>query len=255
MDHTISRPEDLVQVPNPRLLPSWAGHASVRLPPPPEACGLFDTIALPEGLLRAVPGRQLQFQAGRYCAREALRALGETGVDVPRAASGAPVWPAGITGSITHTDEFASAAVARVSDARALGIDTERVVSAERAAGISRVVATPEELANVRAAGYGWCEALTLVFSAKEATFKCLHPLVGRLFGFHTVRIVEVDRRARAFEAVLVTSLGQAYPSGTRLKGRFEIDDPWVHTAVVVPPDRHARRPAQETVCGAIIGS
>jgi enterobactin synthetase component D len=146
-----------------------------------------------------------------------------------------PVWPAGVTGSITHTDTFVSAVVARTRDVLSLGIDTERIISAERARTVSPAVAWPCELAQARRAGWGRLEALTLVFSAKESIFKCLYPLIGRFFEFHDVRIVGVDAESRTFVAQVVKTLAADFPAGRELTGRFEFRAGSVHTCVTVP--------------------
>src|SRR5690242_8343874 len=65
---------------------------------------------------RAAPERQLEFRAGRHCARLAMGLLGAAG-PVLRAPDRSPVWPSGIVGSIAHTRTrnrgFCGAAVAR----------------------------------------------------------------------------------------------------------------------------------------------
>jgi enterobactin synthetase component D len=153
---------------------------------------------------------------------------------LPRASDGSPVWPEGFTGSITHTDDFVSAAAARTSDAAAIGIDTERIISLERAREVARSVAWASELSHARQAGCDRSEALTLVFSAKESIFKCLHAAVSGFFGFHDVRIVRVDARTRRFSARIVKSLSDGLPADTMLEGRFEIDGPRVHTGIAL---------------------
>src|SRR5688500_17157468 len=92
-------------------------------------------IDLEPTLERAVTRRQMQFRAGRYCAMKAMEALDPqfAGHHVRRGATGAPVWPLGLAGSITHTDDFASAVVASTATAVSLGIDTERVMSDQQA--------------------------------------------------------------------------------------------------------------------------
>src|SRR3954463_4766449 len=50
--------------------------------------------------------------AARIVARELLAQFGYVSVALPKAPSGAPVWPAGIAGSLAHDDEIAVAAVA-----------------------------------------------------------------------------------------------------------------------------------------------
>jgi len=151
-----------------------------------------------------------------------------------RGPAGAPLWPDGVICSITHTDDFASAAVARTSDALAVGIDSEGIMSEARARSVMMAVAWPSEVAHARAAGCTRLEALTLVFSAKETLFKCLHPLVGRMFGFHDIRIVAVDAVASAFYARPVGSLSPRFHSGTSLEGRFAFDEQQVHTGMLI---------------------
>src|SRR5215469_17508082 len=54
-----------------------------------------------------------QFAAGRLCARRALEALGIAGFSLLTAPDRRPLWPAGVTGSITHTAGYAAAVVGR----------------------------------------------------------------------------------------------------------------------------------------------
>jgi enterobactin synthetase component D len=225
-------------VPNPAVVPATARQFSIAIDllNVADAGQLLSEVALPGELARAVPMRKLHFRAGRFCALQALRGLDprSAAASLPRTARGVPAWPAGRTGSITHTDGFVSAAVARSSDVTAIGIDTERVMTAARASQVAAVVASSSELTDVRRAGCDRLEALTLVFSAKETVFKCLYGTVERFFDFHDVRIAEADARAGTFIARVVNALSSAFPAGTTFEGRFEIDSPWVHTGMVL---------------------
>src|SRR6185503_18375584 len=99
-------------------------------------------IPLPLELKEAVPKRQAQFRAGRYCAMLAIQALhGGSPMLVGRDANGAPLWPEGVVGSITHTDDVAAAAVASAADVLSLGIDTERIMSESQARELNGTVA------------------------------------------------------------------------------------------------------------------
>ena len=208
-------------------------------PLPPE----IEAIPLAPGLERAVPRRQMQFRAGRYCAMQALAALDARFALKPidRAATGAPVWPKGVAGSITHTDDYAAAAVAWTTSIASLGIDTERVMSSQQAHDVASLVASATELRYCAAAGIPPLEALTLVFSAKESAFKCLHPLVGRMFEFGDVRLMRVDAAVRAFQLTIVTDLSDALLSGTLLEGRFSIDRAHIHTGILLEASAHVR--------------
>ena len=194
----------------------------------------FDGIPVPAELGGATPARRVQFLAGRFCAMEALRRLDPHGprATVGRSERGAPVWPSGVVGSITHTDGFVSAAVARADEVRSLGIDSEGIVTREQAQSVSTHVSWPSELAHARQAGLDRLQSLTLVFSAKEAIFKCLYPLIGAMFYYHDVRMVGIDAKARLFRARLVKTLSPAFPADMLVEGRFDLSESRVHTGM-----------------------
>jgi enterobactin synthetase component D len=202
-----------------------------------QAAESFGAIDVPPHVQGAVPGRQLQYRAGRFCALEALRTLAPgRQFDVPaRGPGGQPVWPDGFTGSVTHTAGFASAAVARTDGTAAIGIDTEEILSTAASREIAPAVALPGEIAAARRAGCDRLTALTLVFSAKEAIFKCLYSSVGRLFDFHDIRFLDADPAGRLFRARVVGDLGRSLPAGLILEGRFDIEAPLVHTGMILP--------------------
>lgn len=141
----------------------------------------------------AVPKRVHDFAGGRACARNALAQLGFKGVALPVGAGRAPVWPPGITGSITHTDGFCAAVAAATTAIRALGLDVEAADSVRP--HLWRRICNPEELAILQAADPAAAiAAATLIFSAKEAFYKCQHFLTGQWLGFNDVSIsIEAD--------------------------------------------------------------
>ena len=77
---------------------------------------------------------------------------------------------------------------------------------------------------------------VTLLFSAKEAIFKCLYPVVGRRFYYEDARITSADLATGCFVAQLMTTLAPGFERGAILRGRFEIDDVRVHTGVWLEP-------------------
>ncbi|MGH8149329.1 MAG: 4'-phosphopantetheinyl transferase family protein [Steroidobacteraceae bacterium] len=141
---------------------------------------------------RAVPKRVGEFAAGRACARRALADLRITGFALGVGPDREPLWPPGVTGSITHTRGFCGAAVARHAATAGLGIDAERRDALHRR--LWRRIATPGEL--------DWLEGLppqlaldmaSVLFSAKEAFFKCQFPVTREWLNFTDVR-VSVER-------------------------------------------------------------
>ena len=139
-------------------------------------------------LARAVPKRVHEFAGGRACARAALAQLGFSGAALPVGPERAPVWPSGTTGSITHTAGFCAAVVAATTDIRALGLDVELLDSVKP--HLWRRICTPEELAGLQSCDpEAATAAATLIFSAKEAFYKCQHFLTGQWLGFSDVTI------------------------------------------------------------------
>src|SRR5260370_38373827 len=73
----------------------------------------------------AAQKRRREFAAVRACARRALTSAGFEPGPVPRGSSGAPVWPPGVVGSMTHCDGYRACAIGRADAYAAIGIDAE----------------------------------------------------------------------------------------------------------------------------------
>ena len=182
---------------------------------------------LPQALLRATPKRQREFLAGRWCAEEALRCLGAGSTHVAMAANRAPIWPAGVVGSITHGGDFAAAAVAWAKDIAGLGIDSEQIIDPAAARDIADICMVDESMLFKATDGRSFCEFCTFVFSAKEAVFKCLFPLTQKFLEFSDVRITSLDWNRRIFAWTTV--------SGHIGMGQLSHADGFVHTSVELP--------------------
>lgn len=126
--------------------------------------------------------RDSQFAAGRRLVAELV---GGPHVDVPRGARGAPMWPTGVVGSITHTRRYAAVAVAASVDAVSIGIDAEPIMPL--AAETIAVVTNSAELVRITPA----CGELAglVAFVAKEAVFKAWWPVHGRELDFSEVAL------------------------------------------------------------------
>jgi 4'-phosphopantetheinyl transferase EntD len=131
-----------------------------------------------------------QSGAARIVARGLLGALGYTDAAIPKSGSGAPVWPAGVIGSMAHDEDVAVAAVARAGRFAGLGIDVEP--AAPLPPGVSGLIATPAER---RCYGADVIES-RILFSIKEAVYKALNPLDGVFLDFQDVDVDLAARRA-----------------------------------------------------------
>jgi 4'-phosphopantetheinyl transferase EntD len=166
------------------LFPPCAVAAELRAPGDP-------ALLLPEEatfLGRAVPKRVREFAAGRLCARRALAEFGIGDFPLRVADDRQALWPHSMVGSITHTAGLCAAVVAERVRISALGLDTEVVghVNPE----IWPRICVPGELAWIDSLpAASQAAAVTLVFSAKEAFYKCQYPLTREPLGFHDVRV------------------------------------------------------------------
>lgn len=174
---------------------------------------------------RAVDKRVNQFTAGRVCARRALARLGvDARTPILQGEDRAPIWPDGFVGSITHTDSWCAAAVARASEVRAVGIDLEPATPLKES--VVNRTCTPIErqwLAEVSDSGL----MAKVVFSAKEAFYKCQYPLTRAPLGFHAVALHLSDG---LFEAVFQQDVAD-FRRGDSISGRYLIEDGVVATA------------------------
>ncbi|MGH8217527.1 MAG: 4'-phosphopantetheinyl transferase family protein [Steroidobacteraceae bacterium] len=157
---------------------------------------------------RAVPKRVNEFAAGRACARRALAELGVPDFILRVGPDREPLWPPGIAGSITHTDEYCAAAAARTTRFAAIGLDAERRDAVHPR--LWRQIATSEEIVWLESLAPDQAQAMgTLIFSAKEAFYKCQFALTREWLNFSDVTLtVEADgfqilpRRRLALEAL-----------------------------------------------------
>lgn len=139
-------------------------------------------------LQKAVRQRIEEFAAGRQCARLLLREFGIEDCAIEVGVHRQPVWPEGLVGSITHTLGFCAAVAARRSLLRSVGIDTE--IAASVKPELWRGICTPAETTWLRSLPQSEQDsAATLIFSAKEAFYKCQFGLTQQRLGFHDVSI------------------------------------------------------------------
>lgn len=189
-----------------------------------DAARVFDSraAALPPPLADVSERVRQEYLVGRHCAARALAQLGSPQLTVGRAADGSPQWPDGIVGSITHTRDVAWAVAAKADAFLGVGIDAEPVMSGFRARLVESRITTARELASVTNCVGGDDEtALTLVFCAKEACFKCLYPHVRRVFDFLDVAVGDVDAQTGRITVTLRTSLSAGLRAGMRVHGQY----------------------------------
>lgn len=181
---------------------------------------------------RAVPRRQREFAGGRAAVRRALALMGQPPVAVPVGPGRAPVWPAGVVGSLTHTGPVCLAAVAPAPGFHAIGIDAEP--DAPMLADLLPAVCRAEERAWLTARSDG-LRLARAVFAAKEAAFKAQFPLTGAWLAF-TEALVTLDFAAGSFTLRFCRPTGP-FAEGAELPGRFAFRGGLVLAAVAIARD------------------
>lgn len=219
------------------ILPAAVASAEVFRDPPGAAL-----LPLEEPIVaKASDKRRREFTTGRECARIALGKLGVAPAAILAGERGAPVWPRGIVGSITHCDGYRGAAVAHASDVTAIGLDAEPNGPLPR--GVLEVVSLADERARLAALAAGaplepsgdrppvcWDR---LLFSAKESVYKAWFPLTGSWLGFEDADVT-IDPDG-TFTARLVKPPPGAAPPLSGFAGRWLARAGLVLTAIVVP--------------------
>jgi len=183
---------------------------------------------------RAVPKRVQEFTAGRVCARRALAELGIERFSLLPMASGQPAWPAHIVGSITHTNGYAAAVVARSTVVRSLGVDTE--VAAAVHADLWSHLFSEQEIAKLHS--LAWSAGAAVMFAAKEAFYKCQFPLTSEWVNFHDaeVQFIERGKYGGVFELLPRRALQISQQCPGPLIGRFRIHGLWVTGGMALFP-------------------
>lgn len=175
---------------------------------------------------RAAPKRVAEFAASRACARRALAELGVPGFVLLVGPDREPLWPPGMAGSITHAAGFCGVVAAQIGTVRSLGLDVERRDAVQQR--LWRQIATSEELAWLASLSPDSAiERATLIFSAKEAFYKCQFPLTREWLSFSDV---SVSVHGETFEILPRRMLALEAIAQAPWTGRFTLTDSLVLT-------------------------
>ncbi len=196
-----------------------------------------ESVLLPaerESIARAVGKRRSEFTTVRACARVALARLGIAAVPILPGLRGAPTWPEGVVGSMTHCAGYRAAAVAWRRHVASIGIDAEPHEPLPD--GVDRLVIRDEERRRVRdytdqAPDIHWDR---LIFSAKESVYKAWFPLTQRWLGFEEASVT-FDPSTCRFEAELLVPGPEI--DGVALStfaGQFLVDRGLIVTSIVL---------------------
>jgi 4'-phosphopantetheinyl transferase EntD len=183
---------------------------------------------------KAVDKRRREYATVRNCARLAMADLGLPPVPLLTGERGAPRWPDGVVGSMTHCAGYRAAVVALSSTVHTVGIDAEPHDTLPE--GVENAIALDEEramLTRLAAAdpGIHWDRML---FCAKEAVYKAWFPLTRKWLGFEEALITLTPDGT--FEArLLVPGPVVAGAQVAGFSGRWLVGDGLIITAIALP--------------------
>jgi len=174
---------------------------------------------------RAVASRRREFAKGRECARAALARFGIRDFALLAGSEREPLWPPNVVGSISHVDCLCAVAVGLAEHYAGVGLDIEHARPLEPA--IAERVVFDADVVNAEFSEHGLSS--TLIFSAKEAFYKCQFPSSRTFLDFFDVAItLEGDGR---FSARLCVDAGPL-ARGTSFQGRWRSHSGLFFTAI-----------------------
>lgn len=185
---------------------------------------------VPPGVARA--RRFAEYRAGRLAAAAAARALCGMPCLAGRSVSGAPSWPPGLCGTISHCKGQAIALLGAATAWGGLGIDIEQHLTPTLAQQIAPVALTAQEQAAFGADPH-W---VGLIFSVKESLFKALSPHLGLRFDFDAAELCPATP-AEPPALRLTRDLAPRWWAGRRIGALLLAGPAGVMTAVALPRD------------------
>ena len=101
-------------------------------------------LTLPPPLENAVTKRKSEYLLGRVLAATVLGQIGRQS-EFPGTENRKPIWPRGIVGSISHTDNLAGCMISESVSLRGVGLDFEKRLEKDRATRMSSHIFTKDD--------------------------------------------------------------------------------------------------------------
>ena len=179
--------------------------------------------------------RRMEYIVGRSCVRGLFNKLGLRTSPLLTGSHGEPLWPEGITGSISHCDEYCFVAVSEQKHLLSLGIDIEPYDFLSQ--DVEELICTQFERKWIRSIGKSdqtipWSK---IIFSAKESAYKCIFPLEKKFIDFHDAEI-EITQRKSTFKIDVVNKTEKSFfcPTFQLMKGYCFVNGKIIVTIVYI---------------------
>ena len=173
------------------------------------------------------PKRRDDFITGRNCARKSLQLHGVSPCSIPIGPNREPIWPDGITGSITHCLGFYAAATARQTFYRSIGIDAEPNINLPHE--IWDLILTSAERNFCKSNSMDKRKFCRIIFSAKESIYKTIYPLLKEYVDFLDIEIL-IDGESETFTAKFPIEIAEKVGL-VSINGKFATNSKHIFTA------------------------
>ncbi len=180
----------------------------------------------------AVQKRRAEFGTARVCARLALSRLGIPPCSLVPRADRSPQWPSGVVGSISHTEKLCGVAVTTSPRIASLGLDLE--IDAPLESDLQALICTSAErrwLDQYKSSERG--HAAKILFSAKEAFYKCQYPITEQFLEFTDVEL-SIDLQSGSFSVSEIGRVGGEWDRVRRTTGKIRRSDGVIATLAVL---------------------
>jgi phosphopantetheine--protein transferase-like protein len=161
------------------------------------------------------------FCSGRYCAHKCLEEFEVYSTPILINANGSPQWPEGFVGSISHSQNYAGAVVARKENFKSIGLDIEEVNRIQP--DIWHLLFTSDEQSFLSIHSEREQQLLaTIFFSIKEAFYKYSSSLTEEFIDFLDVKVTKVND---TYFIQMLNKISSFSESGLVLKANVIIKD------------------------------
>jgi len=174
--------------------------------------------------------RYAEFAAGRSQARQLIGALTGVSETLLIGESRQPLWPRSVIGSISHSDNYCAVAVAPRSVLDGVGIDVEPFEALD--SDVADIILTETEqratagidtkLIQTGKEPMG-ATSHKLIFSIKEAIYKCCYPAVQAFIDFKQCNVT-IDIDTCSYQAVVECNNYKGEPLRLEIAGKWLIE-------------------------------
>ncbi|MCC8996449.1 MAG: 4'-phosphopantetheinyl transferase superfamily protein [Nitrosomonas sp.] len=211
---------------------------AIMLPSPPFYFEMCDTPKDQQALhkleLSLITGasikRQQDFCTGRFCAHQVLDKMGYKDIPLLADQYGAPLWPPGITGSISHSGSKAIAVAALKKNIRALGIDIQEFLTPFPYNTINSIFSSSEKNAILLIQLALRDRYAYSIFSAKESVLKCCYYAYSYLLELSCISITMHLNQNNFSVYIPEHSMKQSFFGKCKPVGHVYFDQSYIYT-------------------------